>query len=174
MKRINFKHFFLFTTIALFVSVLLIGCQSSKKKESNEISVQHTFANTNWAFEEQVLDFPFSISDTTKEYSIEFVLNYDTATNKLRQLPVTITLIFPDGQETYVTSIMDFDREINKSIMPAANGNGVNLNLVAFPRKQLNQKGEYHVSFFRKAEKGDNFGFNNLTLKVLPIKNKKN
>lgn len=138
------------------------------------ISVTRTFANANWTFEEQVMDMPFTITDTTKDYSIEFVLNYDTARIELDQLPVTVTLRFPDGQETYVTSLFDFNLNTNKSFVASGSGNTCNMTLVAFPRKSLNQSGEYHVIFYRKAEKYDNYGFNSLTMKVLPLKKDKN
>lgn len=173
MKKNNVKHLFLYAFIILVSSVLTIGCQSKKDKTADEISVLHNFPNTNWTFDEQVLDMPFHITDTTKDYRIEFVLNYDSTTNVLEELPVTITLIYPDGQETYVTSIFDFNKETNKNIMSAGNGNLCNINLVAFPRKSLNKSGEYHISFYRKAEKFDNYGFNSLTLKVLPLKKEK-
>ena len=173
MKKHNTKHLFLYAVIILISSVLIIGCQNRRNKNAVEISVKHNFPNTNWTFEEQVLDLPFTITDTTKDYSIEFVLNYDTATNVLEQIPVTITLIFPDGQETYVTSLFDFNPETNKNIMPSGNGNSFNINLVAFPRKTLNQSGEYKISLYRKAEKYDNYGFNSLTMKVLPLKREK-
>ena len=172
MKRNGFKHLLSCATIALIFCILAVGCHN-KNAATEEISVLHTFPNTNWTYDEQVLDLPFTITDTTKDYSIEFVLNYDSTTNILKELPVTITLIYPDGQETYVTSLFDFNAETNKNIMPAGNGNGCNINLVAFPRKSLNQSGEYHISFYRKAEKFDNYGFNSLTLKVLPLKKEK-
>ncbi len=138
------------------------------------ISVTRNFANSNWNFEEQVMDMPFTITDTTKDYSIEFVLNYDTARIEVEQLPVTVTLRFPDGQETYVTSLFDFNQDANKSFVAAGNGSTCNMNLVAFPRKSLNQSGEYHIIFYRKAVKYDNYGFNSLTLKVNPLKKNKN
>lgn len=173
MKKHNAKHLFLYAVIILISSILVIGCQNRKNKNAVEISVMHNFPNTNWTYDEQVLDMPFNITDTTKDYRIEFVLNYDSTTNVLEELPVTITLIYPDGQETYVTSIFDFNKETNKDIMPAGNGSACNINLVAFPRKSLSQSGEYHISFYRKAEKFDNYGFNSLTLKVLPLKKEK-
>lgn len=172
MKKTNFH--FLSIIFILFFSLVLIGTSCHKKNAATEeISVMHTFPNTNWTYDEQVLDMPFTITDTTKDYSIEFVLNYDSTTNVLEELPVTITLIYPDGQETYVTSIFDFNKETNKNIMPSGNGNSFNINLVAFPRKTLNQSGEYKISFYRKAEKFDNYGFNSLTMKVLPLKREK-
>ncbi len=155
----------------LFFSLVLVSISCHNKNAGNEgVRVPHAFPNSNWSYEEQVLDLPFTITDTTKDYSIEFVLNYDTAANTLEQLPVTITLIFPDGQETYVTSLFDFTAGTHKGIMPAGSGSSRDINLVAFPRKSLNQPGVYHISFYRKAGKYDNYGFNSLTLKVLPLK----
>lgn len=173
MKRNGFKHLLSCATTALVFCILVVGCHK-KNANMEVISVTRTFANANWTFEEQVMDMPFTITDTTKDYSIEFVLNYDTARIELEQLPVTVTLRFPDGQETYVTSLFDFNQNANKSFVTSGNGNTCNMNLVAFPRKNLNQSGEYHVIFYRKAEKYDNYGFNSLTMKVLPLKKDKN
>ncbi len=174
MQKNTFKQILFCAAIALIFSVLTIGCQNKANKAAEEISVLHSFPNANWTYDEQVLDLPFTIEDTTKDYKIEFVLNYDTAANQLEQLPVTVTLVFPDGQETYVTSIFDFNTETNKNIIPAGNGNMFNINLIAFPRKSLNQKGQYKIIFYRKAEKFDNYGFNSMTMKVIPLKKEKN
>lgn len=173
MKRNGFKHLLSCATTALVFCILVVGCHK-KNANMEVISVTRTFANANWTFEEQVMDMPFTITDTTKDYSIEFVLNYDTARIELEQLPVTVTLRFPDGQETYVTSLFDFNLNTNKSFVASGSGNTCNMTLVAFPRKSLNQSGEYHVIFYRKAEKYDNYGFNSLTMKVLPLKKDKN
>jgi len=170
MKKIRFKSLVFCVLTALVFSILAIGCHSKTNKAAEDISVLHTFPNANWTFEEQVLELPFNIEDTTKEYKIEFTLNYDTAVNHLDQLPVTVTLVFPDGQETYVSSIFDFNPETNKNIFPTGNGNNCNINLVAFPKKNLNQSGQYKIIFYRQAIKYDNYGFNSLTMKVLPLK----
>lgn len=173
MKSNRFIHLLSCAAIALVFSLIAIGCHNSDKN-MEAISVTRNFANSNWTFEEQVMDMPFTITDTTKDYSIEFVLNYDTARIEVEQLPVTVTLRFPDGQETYVTSLFDFNQDVNKSFVATGNGNTCNMNLVAFPRKSLSQSGEYHVIFYRKAEKYDNYGFHSLTMKVIPLKKNKN
>lgn len=173
MKNTRFQHFPLISILFLSLTILVTGCNNSNKNMES-ISVTRNFANSNWNFEEQVMDMPFTITDTTKDYSIEFVLNYDTARIEVEQLPVTVTLRFPDGQETYVTSLFDFNQDANKSFVAAGNGSTCNMNLVAFPRKSLNQSGEYHIIFYRKAVKYDNYGFNSLTLKVNPLKKNKN
>lgn len=170
MKKNNAQHLFLYAIIILASSILVVACHNKASKVEKDITVMHTFPNTNWTFEEQVLELPFTIIDTTKDYSIEFMLNYDTATNTLEQLPITVTLVFPDGQETYVSSIFDFNRKTNKNILPAGDSKNCNIRLVAFPKKSLSQSGQYKVIFYRKAEKYDNYGFNSLTMKVLPVK----
>ena len=173
MKNTRIQLFPLISILLFSFVILVSGCHNSDKNMET-ISVTRNFANSNWTFEEQVMDMPFTITDTTKDYSIEFVLNYDTARIEIEQLPVTVTLRFPDGQETYVTSLFDFNQNANKSFVATGNGNTCNMNLVAFPRKSLSQSGEYHVIFYRKAEKYDNYGFHSLTMKVIPLKKNKN
>lgn len=137
--------------------------------QKNIITVVHEFPSSNWTFDEQVIDLDFNVEDTTTNYRIEFVLNYDSAMNVLPELPLNITLIAPDGMESFVTSKFIFDPILNKNITPTGQGSVCNMSLIAFPKKKLNQKGKYTIEFYRKAEKYDNYGFNSLTLKVVPV-----
>ena len=50
------------------------------------------------------------------------------------------------------------------------NGGMSELEVVAFPKKNLNRKGRYNVKIYRKAEKADNYGFNKLSLRVSKVK----
>ena len=164
-SRIYQHRIFLF--VLLLVTGLLLSCgHHFGNKQASDITVTHTFPDGNWTFEEQVLNFNFDISDTSNYYSISFQLNYDSTINMLTDLPLNITLTYPDGMETYVTSQFDFDPAINKSIMPTGKAGVCNMPLVAFPKKKLNQKGTYTVTLYRKAKKYDNYGFNSLTLNV--------
>ncbi len=171
MKRNNFQRIFFLCLIMLCAGALMFGCKGRHggKNKQEDIFVLHTFANSNWTYEEQVLDLPFQITDTGS-YRIEFTLNYDSTVNVLTELPITVTLTYPDGMDTYVTSIFDFNPKNNKAIQPTGNGSECNMTLVAFPKKQLNQAGEYHISFYRKTQKYDNYGLNSLSMRVLPVK----
>ena len=65
----------------LFVSTL-VSCEPHSRKhvcKNFSIEVNHPFPNTNWAFEEEVLDFSFDIEDTATLFDISLVLLYDTA-----------------------------------------------------------------------------------------------
>lgn len=153
------------------VSLLFISCQNDGRDgaRKGEIMVSYEFPESNWTFEDQVLNMQFDVEDTTKNYSITFYLNYDTTANKLQELPLNITLVYPDGMETFVTSKFIFDPVLNKAITPTGKGGVCNMSLVAFPKKHLSQKGTYSVILYRKAEKYDNYGFNKITLKVAPV-----
>ncbi len=167
MKNINFKK------IAWIVAPLLLlsSCHSTPKQEA--IEVTHTFPQQNWSYPEQVIDFPFTITDTSKDYRIEFTLAYDSAVNTLSELPVSITLVYPDSMKTYVSSLIDFRASERGSVIPTEQkGSSCNRTLVAFPKKKLNRAGNYRVSFYRKAEKYDNYGFSSLTLRVVPADGK--
>lgn len=138
--------------------------------QKEPIEIVHEFPNTNWAFEEEVMDFGFDIKDTVHAYRIEFVLNYDSTVNVIDVLPLTIALQSPDGMESVVTSKFNFDPTVNKDITPTGNGSVCEINLVVFPKKELNQIGHYNVNLYRKAVKADNYGMNSLTMRVVPIK----
>ncbi len=171
MKNRTYQQFAFIACILLSISYLFISCHS-KNIQKEDIVVTHDFPNSNWTFEEQVLDFDFDIIDTARPYRIEFYLNYDTTLNELTEVPVNVTLISPDGMETFVSSVLNFNMLVNKDITPTTQNCVYNLKLIAFPSKNLNQLGKYKVSFYRKTPKYDNYGMNSLTMKVVPLKKK--
>ncbi len=167
MKNIKFE-----IALAFAPLLLLAACHSTPKQEA--IAVTHTFPQQNWSYPEQVIDFPFTITDTSKDYRIEFTLEYDSAVNVLSELPVSITLVYPDSMKTYVSSLIDFRTPGRGAVIPTERkGSGCSRTLVAFPKKRLNQPGNYRVSLYRKAEKYDNYGFSSLTLCVVPADGKR-
>lgn len=172
MKNTTYQQIALTAFIVLCISILMTSCHKINRKDLQKepIEIVHTFPNTNWAFEEEVLDFGFDIKDTVHAYRIEFVLNYDSAANNIDKLPLTIALSTPDGSESVVSSNFNFDPTVNKDITSTGVGSVCEINLVAFPKKEFNQIGHYNVNFYRKALKADNFGFNSLTLRVVPVK----
>lgn len=153
------------------ILIISLPCTSCHKKDPtrHEIVVEHHFADGNWTFEDEVIDFPFEIADTAATYRIEFDIMYDSTVNVLSNLPVTITLVAPDGMNTFVTGSFDFITSVNNDIGSTGRENECSVNMVAFPRKQLNQRGEYHIKFYRKAQKYDNYGLNCLTMRVVPV-----
>lgn len=171
MKSRTYQQIALIALIALFISTLSVSCGSkSKHIPKEDITLEHIFPNTNWAFEEEVLDFGFDIIDTTQPYRIEFVLSYDSTVNTIDKLPVTLALTAPDGMESVVTSNFNFDPATNKDITPTGDGSVCEINLVVFPKKEFKQTGHYNINFYRKASKADNYGMNSLTLRVVPLK----
>ncbi|MBR4135655.1 MAG: hypothetical protein IKU03_04495 [Bacteroidales bacterium] len=164
------NHKILLTLIALTTLCLITNsCQKGTlKKERNQTTVAHSFPNTNWAFEEQVLDFDFENPDSTANYQISFLLNYDANTVTMDEIPITATLIAPNGMESFVTSTFRL-KETNAFSKSLEDGSTLQ-EVVVFPKKDLNQKGHYKVSLYRKAAKADNYGFNSITLKVSKLK----
>ncbi len=150
-------------------SIVAISCHNTPlKKADTDISVLHEFPNTNWAFEEQVLIFPFENPDTTAEYQIGFLLTYDKESVQMDQIPVTVTMVAPDGMESFVTSVFRL-HGMDSTSMISTKG-FTTIELIAFPKKQLNQKGQYKIRIYRKADKADNYGFQSIALKVKPLK----
>lgn len=171
MKNRTYQQIAFIVGIMLSVSFLIVSCHS-KNVQKDDIIVKHEFPNQNWTFEEQVLNFDFDIVDTTRPYRIEFYLNYDTTLNELTEVPVNVTLTSPDGMETFVSSVLNFNRLVNKDITPTQQNCVYNMKLIAFPSKNLNRSGKYTVTFYRKTPKYDNYGMNSLTMKVVPLKRK--
>ncbi len=171
MKNRTYQHFSIVAIILLSIS-FLTGCNQNKNVQKETIVVTHEFPNANWSFEEQVLTMDFNIIDTTKDYRIEYYLTYDTTKNELVEVPVNVTLTAPDGMETFVTSTLHFDRNINKNITHSGNGSIYTMKLVVFPSRKFNQTGKYTATFYRKSPKYDNYGLCSLSLNVVPLKRK--
>lgn len=169
MKNRFYQHYVLLFVITLSCC-FITSCNKAKHSRTEPIVITHEFTNANWTFDEQVINMDFTITDTTKPYRIEFYLTYDTTLNELTEIPVNVTLTAPDGMESFVSSTLNFDRNINKNITPTGNGSIYTMKLVAYPSKKLMQTGKYGVTFYRKTPKYDNYGLHNLTMKVLPVK----
>lgn len=160
-----------FCISALFAAVLAgMMCISCGRRHSDirEIVVAHPFEHGNWTFEDEVIDFPFTVVDTAA-YRIEFVLDYDSAVNVLQTLPVTVTLESPDGMSSFVGGAFRFDMPGDAYAAAGGKGTVRSMKMVAFPKKRLPVKGLYHIRFYRKAPKYDNYGLNCLTLHVVPL-----
>ena len=169
MKKRIYQHFIVIALIVLTISAIATSCHRVPRQKE-PIMVAHEFPNGNWTFEEQVIQYGFDNIDTISNYSIEFYLKYDTAFVEDDQIPVNVTLTAPDGMESFVSSVLNFDPKQNKDITPFSQGSVNSMRLVAFPSKTLTQKGRYTVTFYRKMPKYDNLGFISLDLKVMPKK----
>lgn len=175
MRKINFKHS-LWTVMAavLFVSTLVSCDPYSKKRACKNFSIEvsHPFPNTNWAFEEEVLDFKFNIEDTATYFDVALSLLYDTAVVVLKDIPLTLTLTAPDGMQSIVSSHFLLDNEGNPN-RKITTGNNAEANVVVFPHRKFKVPGSYTLTVFRRAEKADNYGFLSLTTKVTVSKEQK-
>ncbi|MCR4965368.1 MAG: hypothetical protein K6A41_06895 [Bacteroidales bacterium] len=167
-KKNIWKAFLLVMLVTSCVMVVSCNKTGSLGKKSDTV-VTHQFPNTNWAFEERVLDFGFDNLDSTASYEISFVLNYDKKNVTMDEVPIAVTLQSPDGMETFVTNTLRL-KEDNPEFMKEVNGM-TELSFVAFPKKNLNHKGKYHIKIYRKASNADNYGFNSLTLHISKVKN---
>ena len=169
MKKRFYQQFSLILLITISVSILISGCRRPERQRET-IKVEHAFPGSNWTFEEQVLHFGFDNIDTVSDFRIEFYLKYDTTLVATEEIPVNVTITAPDGMETFVSSVLNFDPKENKDITPFSQGSVCSMKLVAFPQKHFTQKGRYDVTFYRKMPKYDNLGFESLTLNVVPLK----
>ncbi len=169
MRKINFQHG-LWAIIAVSVlAFTMFSCKPYSKKhvcKNFSIEVTHPFPNTNWAFEEEVLDFSFDIEDTTTLFDISLVLLYDTVVNTLKDIPLSLTLSAPDGMKSLSTSHFLLDKKDNPDIQKSGTGNNAEVNLVVYPRRKFKVPGTYTLTVYRRAEKADNYGFISLATKV--------
>ena len=173
MRKINFQHGFWTVVAAVLLTSTLASCEPYSKKhvcKNFSIEVTHPFPNTNWAFEEEVLDFSFDIEDTTKAYDIALTLLYDTVVNTLKDIPLSLTLSSPDGMKSLSTSHFLLDRKDNPDIKKAGTGSNAEVNVLVYPHRKLRVPGTYTLTVYRRAEKADNYGFLNLSTKVTVAK----
>ena len=158
---------------AIVLTSMLFSCEPHSKKHVRKnfsIEETHPFPNTNWAFEEEVLDFSFDIEDTTTLFDISLVLLYDTVVNTLKDIPLSLTLSTPDGMKSFSTSHFLLDRKENPEIKKSGKGSTAEVNVVVYPRRKFKVPGTYTLTVYRRAEKADNFGFESLTTKVTVAK----
>lgn len=173
MKKINLKQGFLAVIAAVLLISTLVSCEPHSKKhvcKNFSIEVFHHFPNTNWAFEQEVLDFSFDIEDTNTLFDISLVLLYDTALNTLNDIPLSLTLSSPDGMKSFSQSHFQLSRKENKDIHPTGKGNEAEVEVVVYPKRKFKVPGTYTLTVYRRAEKADNYGFESLSTKVTVAK----
>lgn len=157
----------------LLMASTMTSCDSISKKRASRHwseSVTHPFPNTNWAFEEEVLEFPFNIEDTTQFYDVSLSLLFDSSVVTLTDIPLSLTLNTPDGMQAMSKSHFLLDPRTNPDIKRAEDGNNLEANIVVFPRRKLKATGTYKLVVYRRAEKADNYGFISLTSTVKVVK----
>ena len=107
MKRINYQQGILAVIAIALLAFTTVSCDNISRKRACKHwsrAVTHQFPNTNWAFEEEVLEFPFDIEDTSQSYDVSVVLLYDTGVVELKDIPLVLTLIAPDGMQSISSS----------------------------------------------------------------------
>ena len=154
----------------------LVSCEPYSKKhvcKNFSINVSREFPNTNWAFEQEVMDFTFDIEDTATYFDIALSLLYDSSVVTLKEIPLTLTLTSPDGMKSIATSQFLLNPLVNKDIHPEGNGNKMIADVVIYPHRKLKTAGTYTLTVYRRAEKADNYGFISLSTKVTVSKEQK-
>ena len=154
----------------------LVSCEPYSKKhvcKNFSINVSREFPNTNWAFEQEVMDFTFDIEDTATYFDIALSLLYDSSVVTLKEIPLTLTLTSPDGMKSIATSQFLLNPLVNKDIHPEGNGNKMIADVVIYPHRKLKTAGTYTLTVYRRAEKADNYGFISLATKVTVSKEQK-
>ena len=176
MTKINFKHGFLALVAAVLLVSTLVSCEPHSRKhvcKNFTITVPREFPNTNWAFEQEVMDFDFDIEDTATYFDIALNLLYDSSVVTLKEIPLTLTLTSPDGMKAIATSQFLLDPKVNSNIHPEGNGNKMIADVVVYPHRKLKTAGTYTLTVYRRAEKADNYGFISLATKVTVSKEQK-
>ena len=172
MKKIHYQPSLCaaFTAILLIFSIASCDSLTNKRNGKDTQEVRHEFANSNWAFEEEVLDFDFNIEDTTKFYDVSLELVYDTATATLQEIPLSLTLSTPDGMKSFATSQFLLNRKQNPGITISDKNRNAALDVTVYPRRKFKVPGKYTLTVYRRAEKADNLGFVSLSAKVRTVK----
>jgi len=168
MRKINFQHG-LWTLVAASLLVFtLVSCDGIAKKRASKhwsTTINHQFPNTNWAFEEEVLDFSFDIEDTSRYYDLSVILQYDTGVVTLKDIPLSLTLSTPDGMKSFSSSHFLLDKANNPDIK-MLDTNTAELGVLVYPHRKFKVPGTYTLTVYRRAEKADNYGFISLSTKV--------
>lgn len=171
MKRITYQQGILAVIAVILIAFTTVSCnRTSKNRVCKHWSIEtvHSFPNTNWAFEEEVLDFPFEIKDTTRSYDVSVILRYDTSVVTLTDIPLSFTLSAPDGMKSFSASHFLLDPETNKDIK-MVDGHA-EATVLVYPSRKFKNLGTHTLTVYRRAEKADNYGFISLATKVAVAK----
>lgn len=168
MKKRFYQHIAFFLALSI-TTALAVSCDNApgRSKSKNAIEVAHQFPNGNWAFEEEVVAFDFTISDTSRDYRVALSLKYDTAVAVLRIIPLSVTFQTPDGMQSVAASNFNLNRKENKDIRILDSGLA-EATVTVFPKRSMKTPGTYHLTVYRRAEKADNYGFSELSAIVTP------
>ena len=151
----------------MLTTFTMVSCNNGSSANRNWLAENtHAFPNTNWAFEEEVLDFDFDIKDTAKRYDVLVSLVYDTAVATLQDIPLSFTLSTPDGMKSFSTSHFLLNRKDNPDIRLTGEGSNAEVDVLVYPERKFKVPGKYTLTVYRRAEKADNLGFISLTTKV--------
>ena len=171
MKKKIYQQGIMTVIAAILLTFTLASCHNGNRTNRDWVSEKtHEFVNTNWAFEEEVLDFTFDIEDTTKRYDVVVSLVYDTTIATLLDIPLSLTLSTPDGMKSFSTSHFLLDRKDNPDIRPTGKGTAAEVNVIVYPERKFKVPGTYTLTVYRRAEKADNYGFISLSTKVAEAK----
>ena len=176
MRETNIKQAFLAVVAAVLLTSTLVSCRPYSKShvcKNFSISVSREFPNTNWAFEQEVMEFNFDIEDTATYFDIALSLLYDSSVVTLKEIPLTLTLTSPDGMKSVATSQFLLDPKANSNVHPEGNGNKMIADVVVYPHRKLKTAGTYNLTVYRRAEKADNYGFISLATNVTVSKEQK-
>jgi len=172
MRKIRLQQGFWTVVVVLILASVMTSCDSiSKKRACKNWSVMknHQFPDSNWAFEEEVLNFDFDIEDTARFYEVSVALVFDTSVVALKDIPLSLTLKTPDGMQSVSKSRFLLEKANNPDVK-MQNGNVAELELLVFPRRKFRAPGTYTLTVYRRAEKADNYGFISLATKVQAVK----
>ena len=157
MKKTIYQQCFFAAVAVIMAAVSLVSCNNGKHSDRNWLMEEtHEFPNTNWAFEEEVLDFNFTIEDTAKRYNVVVSLVYDTAVATLQDIPLSLTLSSPDGMKSFSTSHFMLNRKENSDIHLTGDGRRAEVNVTVYPERKFKVPGNYTLTVYRRAEKADN------------------
>lgn len=168
MNKIRLHKGFWAVAVAVLMISTLVSCKPYSKKhvcKNFSITVSRDFPNTNWAFEQEVLDFDFDIEDTAQYYDVSLVLLYDTSVVTLKDIPLSLILKSPDGMQSITKSHFLLDKANNPDIK-MQNGNNAEVEVVVYPHRKLKTPGTYTLTVYRRAEKADNYGFISVATQV--------
>lgn len=169
MKRLSLPKLINIFCVLILTCVTFCSCQQ-KKGEETVFEQTVSFENDNWTFEQRILEFVANITDTVAPHSIEMELKYGPDNERVDQIPVSFSVIAPDGGKSVVSSAFVFVEDADESDMTqsAKQLSGPQIRSL-YSKKYFNRSGEYHFRLTSAMDKYDNHNIQSLTLRIVRL-----
>lgn len=161
MKKNSYKQFAVSLVMLLITSVLFTSCHLRDKK-INCFSVSKSFEETNWNYDQRIVEFEVELesSDLPRKISINLDLTQKLVVDKL---PLTFSIYAPSGAASHKPVVFYFSQYPELDSQEPFSSKIVSTTI--YPQKFFSESGTYRIRLLQKSTKYDLYGVNSVTIR---------